>query len=102
MLTNRYEQSSSFLKASAGSFRSFTSSTISARVVLSRTLGSVIRRRQMFPDVCRPEVHSEILMPSFAKAHTDADLAANSNYVIGHFGGKIGHTTSETVRLRRM
>ena len=32
----------------------------------------------------------------------DADLAAISNYVIGHFGGKIGHVTPETVGLRRM
>jgi mono/diheme cytochrome c family protein len=41
-------------------------------------------------------------MPSFAKAHTDADLAAVSSCVLGLFGGKIGHVTPETVRLRRM
>jgi hypothetical protein len=61
----------------------------------------------MFPDVCRLEVHPEILhsetfMPSFARADMDADPAAISNYVIGHFGGRIGQVTPETAGPRRM
>jgi hypothetical protein len=43
-------------------------------------------------------------MPSFARADMDADAdpAAISNYVIGHFGGRIGHVTPETAGPRRM
>lgn len=39
-------------------------------------------------------------MPSFASAHDDVELAAVSNYVIGHFGGKAGHVTPELVKER--
>jgi mono/diheme cytochrome c family protein len=41
------------------------------------------------------------LMPSFAAAYSDAEIAAVSNYVIGHFGGKQGSVTSAAVRAAR-
>jgi mono/diheme cytochrome c family protein len=41
------------------------------------------------------------LMPSFAAAYSDAEIAAVSNYVIGHFGGKQGSVTSADVRAAR-
>jgi len=41
------------------------------------------------------------LMPSFATAYSDAEIAAVSNYVIGHFGGKQGSVTSADVRAAR-
>ena len=41
------------------------------------------------------------LMPSFAAAYSDAEIAAVSNYVIGHFGGKQGRVTSADVRAAR-
>jgi mono/diheme cytochrome c family protein len=41
------------------------------------------------------------LMPSFAAAYSDAEIAAVSNYVIGHFGGKRGNVTSADVRAAR-
>ena len=41
------------------------------------------------------------LMPSFAAAYSDAEIAAVSNYVIGHFGGKQGSVTSSDVRAAR-
>jgi mono/diheme cytochrome c family protein len=41
------------------------------------------------------------LMPSFAAAYTDAEIAAVSNYVIGHFGGRQGSVTSADVRAAR-
>ncbi|HEY4173204.1 MAG TPA: cytochrome c [Rhodopila sp.] len=40
-------------------------------------------------------------MPSFAGAYNDVELAAVSNYVIGHFGGKTGRVTPELVKQRR-
>ena len=40
-------------------------------------------------------------MPSFARAYNDVELAAVSNYVIGHFGGKAGRVTPELVKERR-
>ena len=40
-------------------------------------------------------------MPSFAGAYNDVELAAVSNYVIGHFGGKAGRVTPELVKERR-
>jgi len=40
-------------------------------------------------------------MPSFRAAYTDEELAAVANYVIGHFGGKDGQVTAETVRRHR-
>jgi mono/diheme cytochrome c family protein len=41
------------------------------------------------------------LMPSFAAAYSDAEIAAVSNYVIGHFGGKQGEVTAADVRAAR-
>jgi mono/diheme cytochrome c family protein len=41
------------------------------------------------------------LMPSFAAAYSDAEIAAVSNYVIEHFGGKRGSVTSADVRAAR-
>jgi mono/diheme cytochrome c family protein len=41
------------------------------------------------------------LMPSFGAAYSDAEIAAVSNYVIGHFGGKQGSVTSANVRAAR-
>jgi mono/diheme cytochrome c family protein len=41
------------------------------------------------------------LMPSFAAAYSDAEIAAVSNYLIGHFGGKEGSVTSADVRAAR-
>jgi len=41
------------------------------------------------------------LMPSFAAAYSDAEIAAVSNYVIGYFGGKEGRVTSTDVRAAR-
>jgi mono/diheme cytochrome c family protein len=40
-------------------------------------------------------------MPSFAAAYSDAEIAAVSNYVIGHFGGKRGKVTVADVRASR-
>ncbi len=45
--------------------------------------------------------HGTGYMPSFGAAYTDEELAAVANYVIGHFGGKGGEVTAETVRRRR-
>jgi mono/diheme cytochrome c family protein len=41
------------------------------------------------------------LMPSFAAAYSDAEIAAVSNYVIRHFGGKRGEVTAASVRASR-
>jgi mono/diheme cytochrome c family protein len=41
------------------------------------------------------------LMPSFAAAYSDAEIAAVSNYVIAHFGGKRGEVTAAEVRAAR-
>ena len=46
-------------------------------------------------------VHPTTFMPSFGKAYTDAELAAVSNFVIDHFGGKTGRVTAEAVRQGR-
>jgi hypothetical protein len=40
-------------------------------------------------------------MPSFAKACSDTELAAVSNYVIDHFGGNSGGVTADAVRRGR-
>ena len=40
-------------------------------------------------------------MPSFADAYSDEEIAAVSNYVIGHFGGKQGKVTAAEVRASR-
>ena len=44
--------------------------------------------------------HGTAYMPSFARAYNDVELAAVSNYVIGHFGGKAGRVTPELVKER--
>ena len=41
-------------------------------------------------------------MPSFAKSHSDAEIAAVSNYVIQHFGGKQGKVTPKMVAEARV
>jgi mono/diheme cytochrome c family protein len=41
------------------------------------------------------------MMPSFAAAYSDAEIAAVSNYVIGYFGGKRGKVTAADVRASR-
>lgn len=41
------------------------------------------------------------MMPSFAAAYSDAELAAVSNCVIGHFGGKQGKVTPPMVGAAR-
>jgi mono/diheme cytochrome c family protein len=45
--------------------------------------------------------HETVFMPNFAKAYTDAELAAVANYVIGHFGGKTGTVTAANVQDAR-
>jgi mono/diheme cytochrome c family protein len=45
--------------------------------------------------------HGSGYMPSFADAYNDVELAAVTNYVIGHFGGKMGEVTPETIRAQR-
>ena len=45
--------------------------------------------------------HGTGYMPSFRDGYTDAELAAVADYVIGHFGGKAGVVTAETVRRHR-
>jgi mono/diheme cytochrome c family protein len=45
--------------------------------------------------------HGAAYMPSFARGYSDVELAAVSNYVIGHFGGKPGHVTPQLVNERR-
>jgi mono/diheme cytochrome c family protein len=40
-------------------------------------------------------------MPSFAAAYSDTEIAAVSNYVIGHFGGKQGNVRATDVRAAR-
>jgi mono/diheme cytochrome c family protein len=38
-------------------------------------------------------VHPGVVMPSFGKGFSDAELAAVSNYVIGRFGGQVGRVS---------
>jgi mono/diheme cytochrome c family protein len=40
-------------------------------------------------------------MPPFADAYSDEEIAAVSNYVIGHFGGRRGRVTAADVRASR-
>ena len=40
-------------------------------------------------------------MPSFAAGYSDAEIAAVSNYVIAHFGGKRGDVTAAGIRASR-
>jgi mono/diheme cytochrome c family protein len=44
---------------------------------------------------------SNNMMPSFASAYSDEEIASVSNYVIGHFGGKHGKVTPAVVRAAR-
>jgi mono/diheme cytochrome c family protein len=46
-------------------------------------------------------VHPGVVMPSFGKSFSDAELAAVSNYVIGRFGGQTGRVTPEKLRQDR-
>jgi mono/diheme cytochrome c family protein len=41
------------------------------------------------------------MMPSFAAAYSDEEIAAVSNYIIGHFGGKQSKVTPAEVRAAR-
>jgi mono/diheme cytochrome c family protein len=45
--------------------------------------------------------HGTGYMPGFAAAYSDTELAAVANYAIGHFGGKTGQVTPESVRAVR-
>jgi mono/diheme cytochrome c family protein len=42
-----------------------------------------------------------VFMPAFGSAYSDQEIAAVSNYVIGHFGGKTGRVTAAEVAKRR-
>jgi mono/diheme cytochrome c family protein len=44
---------------------------------------------------------SDVFMPAFASAYSDAEVAALANYVVGHFGGKQGTVTPQDVEKRR-
>jgi mono/diheme cytochrome c family protein len=44
---------------------------------------------------------TDIYMPAFANSFSDAEIAALSNYVIAHFGGKRGVVTPDDVTKRR-
>jgi mono/diheme cytochrome c family protein len=44
---------------------------------------------------------NDALMPGFANGYSDAEVAALTNYVIGHFGGASGEVTADEVRRRR-
>jgi mono/diheme cytochrome c family protein len=44
---------------------------------------------------------SDVYMPAFAGAYSDAEVAALANYVVGHFGGKEGSVTAADVARRR-
>ena len=43
----------------------------------------------------------DIAMPGFAGSLSDTEIAAISNYVIGHFGGKTGSVTAADVKSAR-
>ena len=44
---------------------------------------------------------SDVYMPAFAAAYSNAEVAALANYVVGHFGGKQGTVTTDDVAKRR-
>ena len=46
-------------------------------------------------------VHPGVVMPSFGKGFSDAELAAVSNYLIGRFGGQTGRVSPEKLREDR-
>jgi len=43
----------------------------------------------------------DIAMPGFAGSLSDTEIAAISNYLIGHFGGKTGSVTAADVKSTR-
>lgn len=45
--------------------------------------------------------HANVFMPGFGDAYSDTEIAALSNYVIGHFGNKQGTVTPDDVAGRR-
>jgi mono/diheme cytochrome c family protein len=47
-------------------------------------------------------VHPGVVMPSFGKGFSDAELSAVSNYVIGRFGGQTGRVSPEKLRQDRL
>ena len=46
-------------------------------------------------------IHSGVVMPSFGKRFSDAELAAPSNCVIGRLGGQTGRVSPEQPRQDR-
>jgi mono/diheme cytochrome c family protein len=42
-----------------------------------------------------------VFMPAFGSAYSDQEIAAVTNYVIGHFGGKTGRVTAAEIAKRR-
>ena len=44
---------------------------------------------------------SEVFMPAFAADFSDAEVAALTNFVISHFGGKQSHVTPDDVARQR-
>jgi mono/diheme cytochrome c family protein len=44
---------------------------------------------------------SDVLMPAFGAAYSDAEVSALANYVVAHFGGKQGTVTPGDVAKRR-
>jgi mono/diheme cytochrome c family protein len=44
---------------------------------------------------------SDVFMPAFADAYSNAEVAALANYVVAHFGGKQGSVTADDVAARR-
>ena len=63
-------------------------------------VGSIVVRAVLEGISIRSPVSNNI-MPSFASAYSDEEIASVSNYVIGHFGGKHGKVTSAEVRAAR-
>jgi mono/diheme cytochrome c family protein len=45
---------------------------------------------------------TEVLMPAFGDAYSDAEVSALANYVVAHFGGKQGTVTPGEVAKRRL
>jgi mono/diheme cytochrome c family protein len=44
---------------------------------------------------------SDVYMPAFADAYSNAEVAALANYVVAHFGGQHGVITADEVAARR-
>ena len=45
---------------------------------------------------------TDVYMPAFGNAYSDAEVAALANYVVAHFGGKQGTVTPSEVAKRRV